>query len=170
MIYKWKEAFPGRAVPAQVVGERLEQIAKRVQLTPKAVVDDARPTNSPLHPCFEWNDQVAAEKWRQEQAGAILRNIEVVIEDASGKDREVRAFVNVTQDDDRQYTSIAKAMRSPELRRQVLDTALRELESWRTKYGELRELADLLAAVDQTILRFTAEKIGDETSTGKASA
>lgn len=154
MVYRWKTPFPGKGVTAQVVGERLEAIRKKNQLTAKAIVDDARPDDSPLHPCFEWNDEAAADKYREDQARTIIRNIEVVVENKKGEDRPVRAFVHVTENEDSQYTSISAAMANPDLRRQVLDNALRELNSWRDRYSDLRELAELLTVVDTTLLKF----------------
>lgn len=49
-------------------------------LTPQAVVDAARCRSHPLHSCFEWDDKIAGEKYRLEQARALIRSVRVVIE------------------------------------------------------------------------------------------
>jgi len=49
-------------------------------LTPSAVVDEARPEDSPLHAAFEWDDSIAAEKYRLEQARRLLRQVGLFIE------------------------------------------------------------------------------------------
>lgn len=61
--------------------ERKKKILERLQslegddgrITPEAVVEDARDPESPLHDEFEWDDSVAAEKYRLEQARRLLR-------------------------------------------------------------------------------------------------
>jgi hypothetical protein len=149
MIYQWKTEYASHGVDAQAAGERMEKIRKSKGLTPQNIVIDARSSSSPLHACFEWRDSVAAEKYRERQAAEIIRNIIVVVEDRKGDGHSVRAFVNVTTDEKREYTSISKAMSDTNLRQQVLGAALSELRAWRQKYSDLQELADILAAVDR---------------------
>ena len=45
------------------------------KVTPQEVLEKARDENSELHKCFEWNDSVAAEKYRLQQARAIIINL-----------------------------------------------------------------------------------------------
>jgi len=52
---------------------------KEGRLTRQGVLDDARDEDSPLHPCFEWDDGIAAEKYRLDQAGQIIRSVELKI-------------------------------------------------------------------------------------------
>lgn len=153
MIYRWKTQWASGGVPAQVVGERLEMLRKRKALTPKSILADARVKTSPLHGCFEWRDSIAAEKFRLEQARTIVQNIEVVIEDSKQKGHKVRAFVHVNRGEDSRYENVAVAMSNKKLRGQVLETALWELDHWRDRYRELKELADVLAAADIALER-----------------
>lgn len=59
---------------------RLQEIAQGGRLTAKAVVEDARNEDSPLHAEFEWNDAKAAEKFRLEQARTLIQSFKVYIE------------------------------------------------------------------------------------------
>ncbi len=43
------------------------------------VIDEARDPDSPLHTEFDWDDSVAAEKWRREQARELIRTVRVEI-------------------------------------------------------------------------------------------
>jgi hypothetical protein len=154
MVYQWKPEAR-ISLDAQVVGERLEHL--RVAnggrpVTPERVVDDARPEDSPLHEAFEWDDSAAAEEWRKEQARYIIRHVQVVLEEPTVQTRVVRAFVNVVDREEQGYTSIQAAMAEPELRRQVVARAFGELQEWRKRYRDLRELADVFEAVDRTDL------------------
>lgn len=154
MIYKWRTSFPSHGVDAQVAGERLEEIRQRKALTAKAIVDDARPEESPLHPCFDWDDSSAAEKWREQQASALIREIVVTMETTHSK-RDVRAFVSVNVNNSPQYTSIEAALSREDLRQQVLDAAVREIDGWRRKYRDLQELAEVVAAADRAVEKLT---------------
>lgn len=42
-------------------------------VSPRDVVDAAKPNDSPLHPYFEWDDDKAADNWRLDQARRLLR-------------------------------------------------------------------------------------------------
>lgn len=149
MVYEWKSRADV-PVPAQIVGERLEQV--RVQnngrLTPRAIVEDARPDSSPLHAAFEWNDAEAAECWREEQARYLVRQLVVTMPERQTSE-PVRAFVSVERGPGPYYTSTAAAMSDEDLREQVLGNALYELRAWRRKYSGLVELAALFTKIDQ---------------------
>lgn len=78
--YRYRGRHQG--VPAEVAGKELDRItAKHGVLIPKDVVDEARPDEAPLHPVFEWNDSVAAEEWRKEQARSLIREIVVIVDE-----------------------------------------------------------------------------------------
>lgn len=60
-----------RKIDPEVAGERLAAIKKGRGggvISPAAVVEDARPKDSPLHPAFEWCDAAAAKRYREEGA------------------------------------------------------------------------------------------------------
>ena len=149
MIYQWKQQA---IVPleAQVAGEHLEalRIRNNGHLTPRAVVDAARPKRSPLHPAFEWDDKKAADSYREDQARYILRQITVVVE-GNDEPKAVRAFLNVSEDQETHYTSRAVVLSDAELRKQVLHRAWLELRAFSAKYREYEELAGVHSAIDQ---------------------
>lgn len=149
MIYRWSRT-PAGNVDAQVAGAELERIRvlHNGRLESEMVVEAARDAASPLHPAFEWNDAIAAGAYRIEQAKYLIRSIEVVLDEDQDQ-RPMRAFVSVVRDEDRSYTSVGHAMADPDLRRQVLIGALRELEAWRERYAELVELAKVFAAIEE---------------------
>src|SRR3954451_3006050 len=62
---------------AKQVGPELERLAAAGKSKPRDIVEAARPEASPLHRYFEWNDQRAAEGFRQMQAGRMARTIRV---------------------------------------------------------------------------------------------
>ena len=159
-VYKWKSRAQV-PVGAQAAGERLEQLAegKGGALLPAAVVKDALPKRSLLHPCFEWDDSVAAEAHRKSQANYLLRNILTIetIPDTE-EEREIRAFVIVEEDDSQHYTSIGRAISNDELRDQILERALGELNSWQKRYDDLVEFVQIFAAIQTVRLAQAAKK------------
>lgn len=151
MVYKWKDGARVKIDP-QVAGEELDRIRvhNNGRLDQDAIVEAARPRGSPLHNAFEWRDSVAAKQYRLQQAGYLIRSLEVVIDQPlTERPTPVRAFVNVTRDEDRSYTSTIHAMSDAALRAQVVSEALTELEAWRKRYAELTELAAIFASIDE---------------------
>jgi hypothetical protein len=152
---------------AQAVGERLEAIRhSRQLLTPSVVLDDASNPGSPLHAFFEWDDTVAANRYRVDQAGHLIRSIQVTfvdVEQAPSRQIElagvqsdqkstanpVRAFVSIRSDDgDPSYVSTMQAMSDPAMRTQVLKQAHDELAAVGRKYRELSELSQVFQAIE----------------------
>lgn len=150
MVYQWK--LPGLyPVDANVAGNELKRIHKRNgKLEAKDVVNESRPVNAPLHGCFEWNDQIAAEKFREHQAGAIIRAIVVVKNESKQKEPvTVRAFVNTSEE----YQPIEIVMSNEKMREEMMKSAKREMDVFRKKYKDLEELTPILEAIDQVMLK-----------------
>jgi len=150
MIYEWKKdsRFP---IGAQIAAERLHTIRiANGELTPRVVVDDAANPRSPLHPCFEWNDDKAADNYRLWQARKLMGSIVVAEYADAPVDTETRAFVHVTLEEP-QYVPIEVAMTSVDMREEILDRAKREIRIWKQRYAAYEEFANLVAAIDEVI-------------------
>ena len=145
-IYKWKQ---GSRVnfDAQKVGEVCERLEKKGKLTPTALVDASRRSNAPLHNLFEWDNEKAADKYRESQAAYFIRSIEVVV---TGTAEPTRAFVSVSIDgESRQYVNIDTAIKTEPMRDQVLSDAFAELKAFKRKYSNLKELAEIITAINR---------------------
>ena len=140
MVYQFK--LPGLyPVSAQTAGEELHRIyTDKGHLKPADVVDESRPTSAPLHACFEWNDELAAEKYREAQAGNLIRSITVVHETPAPEPIEVRAFVKTLET----YAPIEVVVNSEEQMAALLESALAELKAFEKKYATLSKLAPIL--------------------------
>jgi hypothetical protein len=134
---------------ANAVGTRLETLVSAGRVTPRMVVDDARPADSPLHQCFEWDDTRAAELHRESQARYVLRSIRVVSDEGTDTEqpRTMHAFVSVTEtvgtDEQRAYVPIARVLNESDLSRQMCEQALRELQAFERRYAQFNELRDI---------------------------
>lgn len=144
MVYKWK--IPGVIpVDAQTAGNELQRIyEERGGLDPADIVEESRDVKAPLHPCFEWNDAIAAEKYRQSQAATIVRSI-ITVEESTKGPQEVRAFVHVQNS----YHPISVVVNSAEQTEELLQSALNELRAFRRKYNTLSQLAPVLIAIEE---------------------
>lgn len=150
MIYQWKSdsRFP---VGAQIAAERLHRIrTQNGELTPRLVVDDAASEKSPLHPCFEWRDDKAADNYRLWQARKLMGSIVVAEYADAPVNAETRAFVHVTLEEP-QYVPIEVAMTSVDMREEILSRAKKEIALWRQRYAAYEEFAALVAAIDEVV-------------------
>lgn len=146
MVYEWKYNMP---IKAQIVGEHFEELEKQQgHITPKIVLESARHETSVLHPCFEWNDDVAAEKYRETQAGLLIRNLTVKMIDVGEKQAEpVRAYVSIKQSDSSEFISLQNVLKDEELTRKMLEQAKNELNAFAKKYSTLQELSNVFEAI-----------------------
>ena len=149
--YDWRHVPPAK-MDAQMVGEELLKIQVRNDgwLERKKVVDAARSDKHPLHKAFVWDDKIAGEKYREQQAGELIRHVVNVIEREGGEPLRIRAFVSVERGDQRAFVDVDTAMSRVDLRNQVLRRALREAQEYRQRYDGLSELAEVFEAIDKT--------------------
>ena len=87
-------------VSGQIVGKTIEAIKRRNagSVTPSQVIDEAQSEDSPLHPCFTWDDSDAAQKYREEEARRLIRCYVIVWEDPDETPRQI-ANVCITRED-----------------------------------------------------------------------
>lgn len=139
-----------KAREAKIVGRELSAISKRHgHFTPENVLDAARSEESPLHRYFEWDDAVAGEKYRLDQARHLIRSVKVIYSDT--QPRPVRAFCNVAADNTLEsvYVPITVAISNPNYRKQILSTAYNELKAWQNKYSDLNEFASVFKSIEK---------------------
>lgn len=141
--YKWR--LDGLySVDAQTAGAELERIYnENGAIEPAVVVEQSRPKKAPLHSCFEWDDKVAADKYRESQARNIIAN--VVITTDHEENTYTRAFVHV----ENEYQPLYIVLESADKTAELLQSAMRELRTFEAKYNELSQLAPVFQAIEQ---------------------
>lgn len=145
MVFEFKQASRIKA-NAQAAGELCLSLQQTGGLTPKRLLDANRDESAPLHNEFEWNDAIAAESYREQQASYIIRQLVVKTDDAAGQ--PVRAFVSITSEE-RGYQSLEVVLKTPSLREQMLKNAKSEMLAFIAKYNTLEELANVFKAMEQ---------------------
>ncbi len=146
-------AFKGahKADP-QTIGESLASITKDAggKLTPHAVVNAARAEKHPLHGHFEWDDALAAEHYRLDQARSIIRVVRV--EDADASEGHTRAFLSVASDGVA-YRTASEVKGSQHLQGVILRQAERDLEAFEKRYRDLADVCELVRQARETVAK-----------------
>lgn len=127
-----------------LINELLDIREEHGSLTAELVLDAARADDHPLHDRFEWDDSIAGEKYRLEQARQMLRVVK--LPPVEGRDYSLRAFVAVKGEDTNraEYVPTEEAMLDDFTRKIVLRDMNREWLTFKRRYEHMREFADLL--------------------------
>lgn len=114
-------------------------------ITPEQVLEKARnDENSELHKCFEWNDGIAAEKYRLIQARKIIINLAYVPKEKT--DEPVRCF-QITREKS-VYMPTKQFLVNNDEYQDLLKRAKVELESFKRRYATLSELETVFEAIE----------------------
>lgn len=163
--YEWN----GRSslgIPIEKAVSELKRIYERDnKIAPAAVVKEAESKSAPLHAAFTWDDSLAAQIQRENEARSLMRRIVVVHRDAKGvaTTAPVRGFVAipVVQENGNQavdhrtnqpmqtYIPVVSVMSQDDLRRSYVAKAYAELQSWRQRYQDIEAFAQLFEEIDQ---------------------
>lgn len=154
--YKATRGAPFSQSKAQAFGDCIEEIEEKNHgvVRPIQIVDAGKSKTSPLNAYFDWNDKSAGAKYRLSQARSLINHLIVVIR-IGEEEREQKAYVNVNmvKDDahiEPLYVNITKAMSNEEFRKQIIQKAMREVEYWRHRYSEYKELSHIFRAIEIT--------------------
>ena len=136
---KWKDGTGFFKADANKVAREIAAIGDNV--TPEQIVEKAKRKNTELHKCFEWDDKIAAEKWRIQTARLIVCQLVVKDENRDPSKPEVRIFVN--NDKKEGYKKLEIVLKNPDEYQKLLETAYEELRRFKAKYSMLTELRDI---------------------------
>jgi len=118
-------------------------------LRPQNVVDFARNRRTALHSKFCWDNTEAGKKYRLWQARQLI-SITITVETPDVPSH--RVYVSMRRDrqlPDGGYRSTVEVLSEDESRRQLLNEAMAEFQSMKRRYGHLKELVEIFAAIDR---------------------
>lgn len=139
MTAEWKIKGIYKADAQKVADEIGEK-----SITPQEVLEKARDENSELHKCFEWDNDVAAEKYRLEQARKIIINLVYV--PTKKEEPQVRCFQITSEKHVYQPTKHFLVQENEY--QSLLKKAKRELENFQKRYSMLSELETVFEAIE----------------------
>lgn len=118
---------------------------KHGRLEPALVVQEASDAGHPLHNRFEWDDSVAAHKYRLDQAHELITSIKITFRKAEDtEDRSVRAFHAVRDGQGFAYEPVEKVVHNPVIREVVLADMEREWRQLYQRYQTFTEFATMV--------------------------
>ena len=112
--------------------------------TPMEVLEKAKDETTELHKCFEWNDSIAAEKYRLEQAKNIIR---MLVYEKETKEQAVVRYYAKTETK-HVYKPTKQFLVQEDEYQGLLRRALAELEAFKNKYHTLTELESIFEAME----------------------
>ena len=129
------------------VAQELDAIGRKHNgvLRPEDIVEFARDPKTALHSRFQWDDTEAAHQFRLEQARRIVR-VHVVLIKSPRRNQPIKVRQWHSLPSDRggaSYRKTVTILSSKDMRRELVQQALDELDSTRMKYQHLRELAEV---------------------------
>jgi hypothetical protein len=139
------------------VGDQLQAIYDdNGAITPQIVVDTARDEEHPLHDHFIWDDSVAGELYRCNQAAQMIRRVTIRRTTPDGEDVITRAWVSRTEIEGHaqgeeatgQYLPVGVVISSPDLRPKYEQAMERE---WKALYAKYKEYQAFIAMVSADI-------------------
>ena len=114
------------------------------KFTPMEVLEKAKDETTELHKCFEWNDSIAAEKYRLEQAKEIIR---MLVYEKETKEQAVVRYYAKTETK-HVYQPTKQFLVQEDEYQGLLRRALAELEAFKNKYHTLTELESIFDAME----------------------
>jgi hypothetical protein len=126
-------------------------------ISPRKIVEIARDEENPLHDYFLWNDTIAAERYRLNQASLLIRKIKIdIVRPIAGtKEIEIKPIRQFSsparlrdKNGDGSYVRIEDIMNDNELKADLLETAKKELIALKVKYENLSELSKVWEAIE----------------------
>lgn len=115
------------------------------EITPQNVVNLARNENSKLHNDFEWDNEIAGEKYRLSQAREMIQLL------AFKPKEEINEPTRVYQISTEKtvYKPVEVILQNNDEYQNLLKRALLELESFKKRYSNLVELEEVFLAINK---------------------
>lgn len=182
MVFSSKYAWSGRtfSVSADTVGAVLEDIEqKNGSVSKELFLDASRSEDSPTHKMFEWDDKIAGEKWRLNQAHKIINSLHLNIQQSETEEKQldlsldhkpmmIPAFVSVVPQKDNaqtvraRYVNVAAGMSDPESRSIILQNAMRLLRVFKNKYSAYEEFSQIISDINDLEVQIPLEDFEEE--------
>lgn len=144
MQYEFGEGARVKLKDPDAVAAELERIRKKHRgLTARVTWEESRSVKALLHGEFEWNNDEAADLYRDTQARHVIQSVRIVRPDETG----ARAYVHVVTGGRAVYARIGDVMRSADLRAQALDDVRGLIAGLRRRLEEMEGFAGALAAL-----------------------
>jgi hypothetical protein len=150
--YAWKRK-PKGAPKATVAGKYLAGLSRKHNgISAEVLVCESRKARALLHRCFEWDNRKAAAKYRQVQAGTILRSLVVVVQQSDDEEPvQVNAFVNL--EDAPEYLPVQVVMADEDMDVRYKKLLFGDLKQLKRKCDQYDEFTEVCHAIGRIRIR-----------------
>ena len=129
---------------AEVVYHEIQELGE--SYTSEDIVEKAKDPTTELHKCFDWDDTIAAAKWRKHTARLICCSLKVVVE---SEDSEPVLFRLIENDKtEMAYKPVTFTVRLEDDYQRLLKQAKAELASFKNRYKKIVELENVIDEID----------------------
>ena len=135
----------GFKADAQKCAEEIRSLGDDIRA--EQVLEKARDENTELHKCFEWDDSIAAEKYRYVQAQRVIKMLVIKEETEEKTERPpIRVFYKTVSNEGYKPTELI--VRKEDEYKALLERAYAELRVFKAKYSMLTELQEIFELID----------------------
>lgn len=114
--------------------------------TPDDILEKAKDETTELHKCFEWDDTIAAHKWRKHTARMICNNIVLtVVKSEAQPARKFRLIQNVREGDG--YESSIRIYSNPDKMKALYERMVADSRRFVERYESLPEASEIITAM-----------------------
>ena len=145
IVATWRTPGIFKADPQKVCDE-LKDLGD--EFTPDEIVEKAKNSATELHKCFEWDNDVAAEKYRLHQARMITSNLVFLKESDAEEEQPVLVRVYNKTEQTGGYKPPERVFTQADEYEKLLKRATAELHQFKVKYSMLKELDYILSLID----------------------
>lgn len=147
IIAEWRVKGLIKADPQKVYKELRDHCEDVGEAKPEQIVEWAKDSGCELHKCFDWNDDIAAVKWRLHQAVQLTSNLvfKREVSDDGVKAPAIRIF---NKTDNGGYKVPERVFKVQSEHDALLQRAWAELRRFKEKYSSLQELDYILELID----------------------
>lgn len=136
-----------KGVPAEKVVEELNKISTET-ITPEQIIDVAKDENNLLHQFFEWNDTVAADKYRKIQAQQMLCKITYVVDD---KDENPKRYYHNISYSTNEYHPVQYIFQHEDSYEILKKRAIDYLKGAEKRFRDISEFQEVWDVIDKVL-------------------
>lgn len=129
----------------QKVAEEIMAIGDSAK--PEQIYEKAKDETTELHKCLEWDDTVAADKYRLHQCRKINCSLLIKRDDAPADEPQEKIRFFYHDDISDGYVPVLKIVKDEDKYQALLQQAYSELRSFKQKYSCLSELKEIFALI-----------------------
>ena len=134
------------------VHDSLREMADQNQLSPRNVVDQAREETNVLHPLFEWDDNIAADHHRLDQARRLISSFEVIVTRGENRYRVQEFIEDIRKPEDKQgYVRLESIVDDRQAARDFIEREMRLAQNYTQKCVDFANVLGLRQRVETIV-------------------